>query len=128
MAHNQNTAGEFAGQHANRSYVDRKAMYYSPWCDLLSYHLGRSLLTQEELAQRIPCAKSAISHYLVGRIAPPLGEKLAAIIRAFHLDGADADRFEEEALLANSPSKIRDLVTQLRRDLKAARAAVRQEH
>jgi transcriptional regulator with XRE-family HTH domain len=107
----------------NAQTPDRKAAYYTPWCDLLSYHLARSTLTMDELAGAMGCARSLISHYVGGRVLPPTGKKLDAMIQAFHLDGVDKERFEEESLLANSPAQVRAIINSLRAQLREARRA-----
>lgn len=99
--------------------------YQCPWHDLFRYHLERTGMANEELAERLGCGSSTIAHYRTARIRPPTDDKLGGIVQALHLDGNEADRFIEEAWLGNAPAQVVAMVQRLKRELREARANAR---
>ena len=103
----------------------KRRRFASPWITLLEFYMERSGVNQPDLADKMGVGKGMVNHYATGRNLPPVAEKLEQVVDALGLTEAEAIGFREEAHLANSPPEIRQLVTNLRAELRAARGRTR---
>lgn len=94
-----------------------RARFTSPWQVLLEFHTQRNGLGVVEFSERLGLSHAMVSHYFLGRVLPPTGERLEQMVQILHLTEAEAETFREEALLANSPTEVRALVVRLREQL-----------
>lgn len=106
-----------ATERKGNAKIRERPIFETPWQILLEFHSQKMRRSQADLAKSLGVTPGLISHYFNGQVLPPTGERLAKLIQALHLSELEAATFREEALLANSPPEVRDLVNRLREQL-----------
>ncbi len=80
--------------------------------DLLRALVRDRLTTQDALAQKLGLDQKTISLTMLGKIPPPIDERLDQWADALRLEGQDRDQFRRAAFLARTPAVIREEIQQ----------------
>ena len=80
--------------------------------ELLRALVRERLGSQELLAQKLAVTQKTISLTMLGKIPPPIDDRLDAWADALGLNGEDRDTFRRAAFLAHTPEVIREEIQQ----------------
>ena len=100
---------------------DRAGLHDSPWIALMAYHIHKYGVSQSDLAEAAGMTRAMFSHCMTGRNNPPIDGRLDKIIHRLGLNDEEAKQLRLDALLANSPREISDLIKELRKENEALR-------